>query len=73
MLLSGQLGVALYLSTVDYTILLCVHWNGETIKSQASWWRCYVQKYNVYQLIEKEKLSLHNHLKIKTVTFHKHQ
>ena len=30
MLLSGQLGVALYLSTVDYTILLCVHWNGET-------------------------------------------
>ena len=30
MLLSGQLGVALYLSTVDYTILLCEHWNGET-------------------------------------------
>jgi len=33
------------------------------------------EKYNIYQLklIEKEKLSLHNHLKIKTVTFHKHQ
>ena len=65
-----------------------LEWWELIIKSQASWRQCYVQKYNVYQLkliekekyniyqlklIEKEKLSLHNHWKIKTVTFHKHQ